>query len=393
MKITSLSVSGFRSLKNIHIEAFGDQVIFFGDNDSGKSNILAFLEVFFARKYREELTEVAFSDGVPEGNRLERAPTGFWQGQVHGFSDNFFRGQREPIIYNVTIEMETGEITNAVEFPKEFRQFLIENDPISLQLQGEFRRVDPDIAEMYLLQAFLGDREFYNEQHSDFERFGPGFEDVDETEREEVFEKVMRKLDDAFLRIPPNRFLDAEIEIPRNGDGVELDAASFKNWLFRTSLNKDDEEIYAQLREQFFSEPFNGGEISIGRIDDEGLELFVKDQWSVKLPIGRKGSGKQQILIILAYITQSRARFIGIEELEINLSPLSIQSVMKTLGNLLKDDESLFDQLFLTTHSPKVAAIKENTERIFIHLNEQGETEVLPADDRRVNSFYWPERD
>lgn len=50
---------------------------------------------------------------------------------------------------------------------------------------------------------------------------------------------------------------------------------------------------------------------------------FVEAKDGLKLPIGRRGTGVQQILTVLAYINRANSPFVGIEELEMNLSPHS----------------------------------------------------------------------
>ena len=71
MKIREVTVSGFRSLWNVSIADLGNINVFFGDNNSGKSNILEALEILF--KVEQE----------------ELPVSGFYQGALSNFADNF----------------------------------------------------------------------------------------------------------------------------------------------------------------------------------------------------------------------------------------------------------------------------------------------------------------
>ena len=57
MYIHQFSVKNYRSLKDVSVGGLSRAVIFYGDNDSGKSNILSFLEIVFQPKYTEQIIE------------------------------------------------------------------------------------------------------------------------------------------------------------------------------------------------------------------------------------------------------------------------------------------------------------------------------------------------
>ncbi len=101
------------------------------------------------------------------------------------------------------------------------------------------------------------------------------------------------------------------------------------------SLNKDTESIYQKIVTSFGDAPFEKGHLFIARAGNDELEIYVKNDAGVKLPIGRKGTGVQQILIILAYLASSNATILGIEEMEINLSPHSQMEIYQTIIDLI----------------------------------------------------------
>ncbi len=84
MHIRQLHVNNYRSLKKVRLGGLTHFVVLYGENDTGKSNILSFLEHVFSQKYTEEITELA-----DKPTRVQRKPVGFWRAQVGNFSDNF----------------------------------------------------------------------------------------------------------------------------------------------------------------------------------------------------------------------------------------------------------------------------------------------------------------
>ena len=71
----------------------------------------------------------------------------------------------------------------------------------------------------------------------------------------------------------------------------------------------------------------------------------------------------QQILMILSYIIQSNSPIVGIEELEINLSPPTQALIFNDLLKLVKGGSGIVKQIFLTSHSPHIAKRNEASRR------------------------------
>ena len=84
MYIHQFSVSNYRSLKNINVGDLSSAVILYGENNSGKSNILSFLDMVFRQKYTDEVTQ------TPDGKAVQMKSRGFWTGQIIDFSNNFY---------------------------------------------------------------------------------------------------------------------------------------------------------------------------------------------------------------------------------------------------------------------------------------------------------------
>ncbi len=73
------------------------------------------------------------------------------------------------------------------------------------------------------------------------------------------------------------------------------------------------------------------------------------------MPIASKGTGVQQILVLLGFIAASRASIIGIEEPELNLSFRNQDLIINKLMSLVSLDGPPY-QLLITSHSDHVGS-------------------------------------
>jgi ABC-type lipoprotein export system ATPase subunit len=379
MYIHQFRVKNYRSLRDVSVGNLSKAVIFYGDNDSGKSNLLSFLEMVFQPKYFEDITEATTEKFV------QKRPSGFWKGQIENFSNNFYLNSQEPITFMVLIKIERNELLDPINLPEAFTSTLPKNHREDvLKLEGKIVQTSEDRAEMSLIRAELNQKVFYDGTEENPE-FLSGFEGLSAAEKRNVFDSVMIRLDDAFLRIPPDRFLYNEQEESRD-KRVKLSPKTLKNWLFQSSHDQYTEQVIREIAQKFNGNPFYHGNISIVRVGKNEIEAFVEDKGGLKLPIDRRGSGVQQILMILAYIAQSNSPFVGIEELEINLSPKTQSLIFNDLFELVNSKNSPIKQLFLTTHSPHLAKRNETQRRGV--LMEKGETKVKKPSEAEIIDFF-----
>jgi predicted ATP-dependent endonuclease of OLD family len=84
--------------------------------------------------------------------------------------------------------------------------------------------------------------------------------------------------------------------------------------------------------------------------DGEEIDIMVKDA-AVRLPIGRLGSGYQQMLYIIASLVLNKGKMLGVEELEINLSPTAQKMVFEKFKRHIYTDSDLVTQVIITSHS------------------------------------------
>lgn len=380
MYIYKFSVKNYRSLKNVDVGDLSKAVILYGENDSGKSNILTFLDIVFQQKYSEEVIQT--SDNAIS----QKKSIGFWEGQIADFSNNFYLNNQQPITFSVYLKFDRAEISGTKSLPKTFIGLLPKNKTEDvLIIEGKITSLGNDRAEMNLLKVEFNQKQFYVGEA--LPKFLPdkAYNSLSDADKRDVFDGVMRKLDNAFLRIPPDRFVSREIEVSRD-EKVELSAKTLKNWLFQSSHDKAGEKIVRNVIQQFNSKPFNHGNVSIVRVGKDEIETLIEGTNGLKLPIGRRGTGVQQILTILAYIAQANSPFVGIEELEINLSPETQRKLVTSLLKLVDSKTSPVRQIFFTTHSPHIGKRNE-AERRGVWM-ENNETIVKKPSEADVKDFF-----
>jgi hypothetical protein len=311
MYIRQVSVTNYRSLKNVQIGSMTPFTIFYGPNDSGKSNILAFLDLLFSLKKPEDMS------GVSEVEDMQAPPPRpgvFWRGEIENFGDNFFRNERKEIDFSVLIRFSRSEINNNHSIPDSFRALLPPRQRYDhLDLKGKIVPEAGHLAKMVLLSAKFDHLTFFSRKSDETPIYLSGFSIPDE-QKLSLFDTIMGPLNNCFLKVPATRYLINEVEEDRK-KRVDLISNTFKNWLFQTSLDRTDEQTFKRIRDQFNSEPFKHGRISIARTGQNEIEIFVEDEANLKLPIERKGSGVQQILMILTYIAKSDSPIIVLRSL------------------------------------------------------------------------------
>src|SRR6266496_160111 len=241
MYIYKFTVNNYRSLKNVDVGDLSPAVIFYGENDSGKSNILTFLDVIFQQKYIEEIIQ------SPNASLVQRRSTGFWEGQIADFSNNFYLNNQQPIAFSICLKFDRAEVLAIKSLPSSFTDLLPKNrNEDVLVIEGKVNPVGPDRAEMILIEVKLNKKQFYTNANSPDFLPDAIFASLSVAERRSIFDSIMNKLDNAFLRIPPDRFISKEQEAPR-GTHIELSAKSLKNWLFQLSHDQNGEKIVRQV--------------------------------------------------------------------------------------------------------------------------------------------------
>jgi AAA15 family ATPase/GTPase len=343
MYISALSISGYRSLKDVEIKGMLPICIFHGLNNSGKSNILSAIETVFRRNLVvEETTTADVTTHKREGS--------FWQGRITDFAHNFYLNGRDAITFSVSVTFSDAELTPMRGVLEELHSSLVHaGHNVALTLDGRIVYVDDKSADMILDKAVFNKKHVVFEMDKDGKKsFFPGLKKLNTDKKLSYFEELMNLLADSFKVLPSDRYLTTEKIVGAERSPLPT-SKTFKRWMFNLSLSKSDYKIYEEIRDMFAKDPFCIGEVSFSQ-DGEEIDIMVKDA-AVRLPIGRLGSGYQQMLYIIANLVLNKGKMLGIEELEINLSPTAQKMVFEKLKRHIYGESDLVKQVIITSHS------------------------------------------
>jgi len=251
MYISALSISGYRSLKDIEIKNMLPICIFHGLNNSGKSNILSAIETIFRRKLIvEETTTADVTTHTREGS--------FWQGRITEFAHNFYLNGKDDIAFKVSITFGDAELMFIKDVLRELHPSLEPGRPSSpkkvLTLNGKLSYVDDNSADMILENAVFNHRHVVFEIDEDGRKsFFPKLKSLSLDRKLSHFEELMNLLADAFKLLPSDRYFTSE-KIDSK-PGLSPTSNTFKGWLFNLSMSKARYEIFEQIRDMCAKEP------------------------------------------------------------------------------------------------------------------------------------------
>ncbi|MFH1883327.1 MAG: AAA family ATPase [Planctomycetota bacterium] len=375
MYISSFNISGYRSLKNVQIPKMLQVCIFHGLNNSGKSNILSAIETIFRRKLVVEETTTDQATKIEQVTKHEREGN-FWQGRITEFRDNFYLNGKDDITFSVSICLTDDELAFLKDVLKRLAKHLAKvGYKKILTLTGRIKYVDDASADMVLERAVFNNRYVVFEvDGSSKKSFFPKVDKLSTEERLTYFDKLMDLLADSFALLPSDRYLTSE-QMDKGSTGrPALTPKTFKQWLFRLDLSRSDHKAFEEIKTMFASKPFSCGDIGFSKEGDE-IEVMVKEK-NVRLPISRLGSGYQQIIYIIANLVLNKKKMMGIEELEINLSPTAQKMVFEKLKYHIYKGSDLISQIIITSHSNYFKG-RTDVRRYSVEHNDQ-ETIVKP---------------
>ena len=389
MQISEIQIDGFRSLVKLTIDKFQNLNVFHGFNNSGKSNILAFLELIFKRKLQELDVLYTLENGTRE-TRREKRPVYFWKGNIENFSDNFFKDKADTISFSVSLTFLITEMNPpAHAFPAFFNKMLKKDSENKILMDGNIKKINSNEA-LFLLSKVTLNKDVLlviDPEERDY-KFIPSLEKIELSLKSEAVEKLLSQFNDAVKVISCHRFLSEEREADKKERiaDVTLTPEKFKNWIFGLSLDREKYPIFQKIIDWFSTAPFKYGNISFARIGDH-IEIMVEKEGLI-LPIKRLGSGVQQLLILLSHIADCSSKIIGIEELELNLSPTLQTQLLNNLRSFINSPESPVKQLFITSHSERyydIAAINkyfvdiDNGMTKVEHWSEASKAKLIPG--------------
>ena len=351
MLIKELQISNFRSLKDVKTPSLGRAVVFHGDNNSGKSNLILALRTIFATKV--VTTEVDLPTDVAKETTPPVRASAFWNGAIADFSDSFYMGSTDSMKFHVRLEVPPKRFADLPEYElmKELEE---EGHNFRVKLDGEIGRSRND-GVMTLRSCTVNKNVVFCRKGENVEWFPSPASGQEAAARQRLAEGILNSFTDSVYIVPADRYLPSERQ---QSDISPLHSGNFKNWLHGKSLSRNGFEIYKSVREHLNAPPFRYGELSFA-LEGSVLDIMVDDGCGFRMPVASKGSGVQQILVLLGYILSSQASVIAIEEPELNLSFRSQDALVTLLTGLLASDDSAVSQVLLASHSDHIGSRDE----------------------------------
>lgn len=359
MKIISVEVKNYRSLKDVKVGSFKTINMLYGYNNTGKSNFLRFIEQIFRRKGR--IIEVTFADGANIRTERRLETSGWWDGEFSHSAFMFTDDDKDSIItFRILMEIVHNELGTLHE--KLMTDILHKNrSSASICLDGEISSVTSTDSKIRITKVMVNNKIAYDFAAAQgTNNYFPSSKSL--IGQAEPLNSLLAIFNDCVLFLGNDRYLLDEKEQPRISE--ELSAHNAKNWLFGYYM---DSQKHARF-EEFISFikayqcehktepaaaiawqhwPLSEGNIGFSRFG-QNIELMLRNAKG-RFPLASYGTGVQQILYILAKLFFTKSPIVLVEEIELNLSPTAQRELFINMRRLLEDNH--LDQLFFTTHS------------------------------------------
>lgn len=398
MKIKNIEIDGYRSLKNVKINDLSDINIFHGENNTGKSNILKALEVFFSEKY---IFKPLISGKPGEAEvKGETREIGF-EGKVPIEESDFYTFEKGSIKFYVELELDNKDI-GVIKIKLEKKEFsaLLQKKSILLKITAEIP---------------FDFEEHDNISYANFTISSFKINNKDTTDRV-LIDKIGMYLILRFSNINSERQIVREIY---RGEEVErIGVKNIQKYLYNLSLsdrvkdrlileeimnkfneiNKDVGKITFSIKRSKPEEdikPYEGGAQIIKIKDVSEIKLMmISTKNELLLPIENFGSGLQQSLIIIAnVVANNNAILYGIEELEANLSPHNQEIIFNTIKKMMTAGSFNINQVFITSHSDVFSKDKVKDAKVYMVKFDGKKTSIAESERIEYVKFFRPYQD
>lgn len=362
MKITQFNIRNFKSFGNApvieqdRVAGLSNINMIYGNNNSGKSNLLKFMNLIFEGKRNSGKIEV-------EGESIRTPSTSnfWWSGTVENCPFIFHKNDKsKPIEYHFVIRIEDAELES--HNPDLFKLISASyktggqeggHEYLTLKVIGKIVNYENDYdSEIELEECELNGKTIYNWKNKN-EYFIDLKADDPLKNNANYFESLLSILSNSVEYIEGDRFL--RNEKVENLNSAKLESESYKTWLYQLYMNPVGHRKYNEIVDFIKKSPLVK-DIDVLKsfnpsfsTDSTGyLELMLSNDGD-RLPISSFGTSIQQMIYIITRMVESKAKIILIEELELSLSPENQRKLFKMLRTLI--DENLISQVFFTTHS------------------------------------------
>ena len=328
MRIQTIRIKNFRSLRDISLENLGNMVVLIGANSSGKSNLMEALFLFF--------------------NELDEA----LQRDIGSIDDHiwFNRNPSVPVELSVTIELPRDELQRI--FPESVLKYFEVADANHLTLTRVIGG-DPSAATWKTNEVSLNGVFMIKNGSPQPPRPVAETEEPEESESK-VEEISMIGVPGEFLSVLSQE-LKGRFTIIGAARDVRADLPSFagRNPMVDSTIlrelvrlgqsdKKVDQEKWVEVTEQFDRVSPKIKDLSV-----RGSTLALREEEArLYFPLSLMGGGHQEATAIICRLITETDKIVGIEEPEIHLHPELARKLFEELKRI-----SEHQQIFVATHS------------------------------------------
>lgn len=362
--------------------------LLFGHNGTGKSSILAAIDVIFRPKYSSE------GEGSPN------VKTAFYIGIIQDFQHNYYCNKACVVPFEITIKTTKAELQKI--WPDGFRErlnIIPSNTPesrVRITLIGRFQPVErlPGTAEIVLEQARVIGTVLYQFNPSVDDRWLPGLKaSYTLPDREKIGERLLNNLTNIYSNIGVARSLRNEKVADAQTHGeLKTHISSFQSRLhqIKHSELQSSQNKFRTIREQF-NKIAGWGEIDFAEVERETRELEVMtwDENGLWLPVVQRGAGAEQLLVIISEVVLRGSFIIGIEEMESNLDEDTQKKLYDLLELLVGTPDSGVGQIIATAHSYFYGHELLSTEKWIVKKDGRSST-IEPWSNAAAQSLFQP---
>jgi AAA15 family ATPase/GTPase len=372
MKITSIALSNFKSFSQMGKVDFLDINFIFGFNNSGKSNLLKFIETVFSRKVNAESTTYQNNEGETKTRTtLERV--NFWEGIIENH-DNIFRiGSDKGVEFEISVQLSLAEISSLTIYAQLLtNSYALADKPIDIVIKGEINPLGQYSGKQELVEVLINTHQVYDRNA------GNSFD----------YDELLSVMNDSVLFIDFDRFFKNEII---NDKIIELKPRDFRNWLFNLSLDGERNNEFTVLLNKIKAftisstdkniesneknNPLNNQFTYRFQRQKNSLEIILKNKAGLEIPLSSFGTGVHQLIYLLFKINESNVKVLLLEEIELNLSAMYQNKIVEYIDKMIKEPKKSLSQAFITSHSP-IHCYRNQDGSYVSNINDKGETQI-----------------
>jgi predicted ATP-dependent endonuclease of OLD family len=349
MKVKTLGIQNFRSLKNVTLDDIGDLVVLIGANSSGKSNILEALSLFFGQ-----------FDPAPSRN-LGAISDYIW----------FDRDSSNPVSFNITLETTKAELLQII--PEQLATITKTDEMnavcILRQITGK-----PQAATLVTKEVFINDKPIIKDG-----QLALTIEEVAAAaplQATELLSRVLQGLSQllqqSFVMIYAARNYVAPS--PRIGDRTQIIPPNITGELAQIGQSLDRPQIARWGEIEEFTKKVA---LTIEDLRVIAGQVTVRESGiNERFPIALVGGGHQELVTIMHQFGAG-AKVFGIEEPEIHLHPELARRLFSSFKEISRDK-----QIFIATHST-----------VFMDHADLGNTWIVRREGRKTSVTRGKESD